>query len=142
MEKQTKQLTVFVGICIKNKKLLMTQRFDPDCPEAHLKWELPGGKCEFGETPEEAIIREFREETGVAVDAVFLYPFVYTHYWNYRDATQQTFVFVYKCKFLKNLVRQSDKKIRDVQWIPLSDVLKYDLLQGTETILKQTILKK
>lgn len=120
----------------------MTQRFDPDCPEAHLKWELPGGKCEFGETPEEAIIREFREETGVAVDAVFLYPLVYTHYWNYRDATQQTFVFVYKCKFLKNLVRQPDKKIRDVQWIPLSDVLKYDLLQGTETILKQTILKK
>jgi 8-oxo-dGTP diphosphatase len=142
MEKQTKQLTVFVGICIKNKKLLMTQRFDPDCPEAHLKWELPGGKCEFGETPEEAIIREFREETGVAVDAVSLYPLVYTHYWNYRDATQQTFVFVYKCKFLKNLVRQPDKKIRDVQWIPLSNVLKYDLLQGTETILKQTILKK
>ena len=108
MEKQSKQLTVFVGICIKNKKLLMTQRFDPDCPEAHLKWELPGGKCEFGETPEEAIIREFREETGVTVDAVSLYPLVYTHYWNYRDATQQTFVFVYKCKFVKNLVRQPD----------------------------------
>jgi len=27
-------------------------------------WEAPGGKIEDGETPEEAAIREFREETG------------------------------------------------------------------------------
>lgn len=29
------------------------------------KWDLPGGRMDFGETPENALIREFEEETGI-----------------------------------------------------------------------------
>jgi len=31
------------------------------------KWTLPGGGMDFGEDPEDAVVREFKEETGLTV---------------------------------------------------------------------------
>lgn len=33
-------------------------------------WEMPGGSIESGETPEQAAIREFREEAGYDIDVI------------------------------------------------------------------------
>lgn len=47
-------------------RILLTRRMEG----AHLAgyWEFPGGKLERGEPPEEACIRECREECGIEVD--------------------------------------------------------------------------
>ncbi len=37
---------------------------------ARRAWEMPGGKIDPGETPEEAAAREFREETGYEVESL------------------------------------------------------------------------
>ncbi len=40
-------------------------------------WELPGGKIEPGETPEEALVREMREELAVTLKSDDLVPFTF-----------------------------------------------------------------
>lgn len=54
---------VVAGALIADGLLLLAQRSRP--PELAGLWELPGGKVEQGESPEDALVRELREELGV-----------------------------------------------------------------------------
>ena len=42
-------------------------RLSKELPEWEGCWTLPGGGLEFGESPEEAVVREVEEETGLKI---------------------------------------------------------------------------
>lgn len=65
-----KTIKVVAAIIKEGNKILATQR---GYGEFQGGWEFPGGKIELGETKEEALIREIREEldTEIVVEELF-----------------------------------------------------------------------
>ena len=61
--KKRPPLLVSAGIIHRDGQILVAQRRAGD--RHALKWEFPGGKVEQGETPQQALIRELREELQI-----------------------------------------------------------------------------
>ncbi|WP_330459604.1 (deoxy)nucleoside triphosphate pyrophosphohydrolase [Streptomyces sp. NBC_00820] len=64
----TERIVVVGAALLDAGRLLAARRSAP--PELAGRWELPGGKVEPGERPEDALVRELREELGVDAEAV------------------------------------------------------------------------
>jgi 8-oxo-dGTP diphosphatase len=68
-------LVVACALVDADRRVLICQR-----PEGKMfpgLWEFPGGKLEPGETPEQALIRELREELGIDTQAACLAPLTF-----------------------------------------------------------------
>ena len=60
-----KTVKVVAAIIINNNKVFATQRGYGEFKDG---WEFPGGKIESGETPQEALIREIKEELDTEIE--------------------------------------------------------------------------
>lgn len=84
-----KCVTVAAGV-LWDKEYCLVARRPVGKPGAGY-WEFPGGKVESGETPEEALVRELREELGVVVRRFHFWKEVDHKYLpNIRDNREET----------------------------------------------------
>ncbi len=100
-------------------ELFISQRTDGDFKGL---WEFPGGKIEEGETHQQALIREIKEELELNIEVG---EFVNTV--NYDYPTFHLIMHTYKCKIVSGHLVQnvhSDTKwikrseIKNIKWVP------------------------
>ena len=75
-------LVVAVVLIDRDGRVLLSQR--PSGKSMAGLWEFPGGKVENGEVPEEALIRELKEELGIDTWSSCLAPLSFASY-SYED---------------------------------------------------------
>jgi 8-oxo-dGTP diphosphatase len=84
-----------------------------------LKWEFPGGKIEEGESPEECLSRELREELGISVRiGAALSPATHC----YADLTVTLYPFT--CRMTDGTLTMHEH--RDLKWIMPERMLELD----------------
>lgn len=97
------------------KRVLLTQRFEPESLHSHGKWQFPGGTIEFGEHPRDTVIREVKEEVGIKIKLLTLHPIVYSHIFGKENI--HVLIFGFPAKFISgNIDISSDSKTGDAKW--------------------------
>ncbi|GKX32273.1 DNA mismatch repair protein MutT [Vallitalea longa] len=80
-------------------------------------WDLPGGRMEFGETAEETLAREIREELGVQIKPIKL-----IDTWNYMPSEEfQTVGVIYHSKIVSGEITISEEH-DGYKWINIKDI--------------------
>lgn len=97
------------------------------------KWEVPGGKMEFGETTDETFKREVKEESGLDIEIgdKLIQPWR----WSFTkpNGDEAEIIAVGKvCRALNQEVDYSQQTATDdlveSRWVPIDEVLNYDLI--------------
>lgn len=139
--KEKKFIAVVVALITKGDEILMTLRNEKINPKAHLKWDFPGGKINFGEKPDTTIIREVKEETGYPIKIIEQIPATYTSIWEYPDFSQHTLLLGFRCAIIGKQKNVKDKKVKTIKWWKIKEINYSETLRGIKYFIKQ-ITKK
>lgn len=139
MTKERRQLTVVLGCVIDGIKVLLIKRNAPHAPLLHNQWEFPGGKVEFGETPNKAIEREIFEETGQRVRAIELLPFPYVAVRDFPNLQLHTIAFCFRCEPLEVSPARHTAEVLGAEWVDLPQIDPLTIQSGTLHFLRHIL---
>ena len=109
-----------VGAMLQNDegRYLITQR--PPKASLPLLWEFPGGRVEEGETDDQALAREIREEMGV--DVTVLEQAMHTHH----EYPKYDIDFrVFRCRLTDGKATIQHLRVHDHRWVTLEEMAQF-----------------
>ena len=112
-------LLVTAAIIRNQDRILITRR--PEGTKHAGLWEFPGGKLETGESPEQGLQREIREELGVesSVDGIFDVVF---HRYDWGDVL----LLAYNCRLHSHTLNHLG--VAEHRWVTAASLSEYTLL--------------
>ncbi len=126
------------------QKVLLTERHAPGNPAWHHKWQLAGGSLDFGETMEEAVVREMYEELHVTATILHPYPVVKSSIWYASESDEKKDTHVVLVAYLvdigdqtPNLGHDPDWETSNWGWFTLDEAKKLDCLPLTIPIVEE-----
>lgn len=126
-------MLLLVAACVlidTDGRVLMSQR---PAGKSHAgKWEFPGGKMETGETAEDTIIRELREELGIEPCKSCLQPFSFASF-AYEDFNLLMPLFL--CRQWDGLVRPIEGQT--VRWVFPDRLMELDLVPADVALARE-----
>ena len=120
-----KQPIIGVGaVIIKDGKILLEKRKNEP---GKGKWSIPGGLVELGESVEQTVIREVKEETGLDVEKPEHIDVVDNIIRDENDEVKYHFVIIDYFMKLKGGTLKAATDAEELRWVAFDEVQKYDL---------------
>ncbi|WP_245295237.1 8-oxo-dGTP diphosphatase MutT [Manganibacter manganicus] len=122
VENRGKRLLLVVACALVDRdgRVLISQR--PEGKQLAGLWEFPGGKVEPGETPEECLVRELREEIGVETRAACLAPLTFASH-DYDDF--HLLMPLYVCRRFEGIAHPREGQT--LKWVRPRDMRAYPM---------------
>jgi len=108
----------------------------------HGKYTLPGGHIEVGETAEETLRREVKEEVGLEIESIdFL---ILQEAINSEEFFKpKHFIFLdFVCRAKSLNVKIDNSEIQEAKWVKPSDALKLDIDSFTRNSIKKYLERR
>lgn len=117
------------GIIFINNKIVLLKN-------EREEWELPGGRIEIGESPEDCVIREIQEELGIncQVDRII-------DSWMYNVVEKYVFITTYLCKKTSidpNIITISNEH-KEVRLFTPSEIDDLPMPQGYKNSIRKAL---
>jgi len=108
------------ALIFKDNKLLMLKR-KLTSSFAGGAWDIPGGKIEFGELPESALIREVQEETSLEIKILDILSISS----GINEAKRKQYItIVYICEYVSGSVSINSESI-EYEWVDVDEAENY-----------------
>lgn len=132
------------GVLIEGEKILLSKQRDG--------WDFPGGGIKLGERVHEALVREYKEETGLTVHPKKLVTMEDNFFQPKFDLSQhwQSIQLYYTCEYVSGEIstegfeKHEKEYMQAAEWVPISEVdsLRFYNLVNSPKIIRLALKQK